>query len=441
VAIFLVRACKVIPGSAHWIDNTAWRAQLITNRYTDDRDAVAFPPLLMLNREELLKGFVAFPTFQQAFDIPYPALAEFCLRTAAGPPIAPMTHRAMMEDAPDPVGPVDLSATIATNYMPGPPRDPEQEGRARVVAKDAMDTSTYKGMCTPVVFARMTADTSPVWLEICRRAVEYTKEKLPNWHNAGTSFPLFLKGLVGSDRGVTHPHHVSVIDLFGQRKEHTFDVFLETMHRTSSAVLVLFGVGPHKAFEDIKQDLFEGLLRIFPESPDTLIGITGAIDIINDVFYRVAYNAEIRPLDAAGRWHALAYTLKDSRAWKDAVSRQVALQLQATIDRSVVVYQKSKGSTPPTAKGDGAGTAKPNTKKRPLNKPTSPSGASSTSTATAGSSSSASTSTSSSPGSTRCRQQDLPGGCTFGLGCIFEHDASTPKSDANTQQKTKKKDD
>jgi hypothetical protein len=293
-------------------------------------------------------------------------------------------------------------------------------------------------MCTPVVFARITAETSPVWVEMCRRAVEYVKEELPSWHNTGTSFPLFLKGLVGSDRGVTHPHHVSVTELFGLRKEHTFDVFLETMHRTSSAVLVLFGVEPYQSFERIRQHLFEALLRIFPESPDTTIGITGAIDIVNDVFYRVAYNAEIRPLNATARWAAIAYTLKDSRAWRDAVSRQVALQLQATIDRTVG-SSKSKGSTPPSAKSEGSGSAKATPRKRPVNKPTSPGGASPAATVTAGASSSSSSS--SSPGTTRCRQQDLAGGCTFGLGCIFAHDPDNPKSDANKKQKTKKKDD
>jgi hypothetical protein len=141
----------------------------------------------------------------------------------------------------------------------------------------------------------------------------------------------------------------------------------------------------------------------------------------------------LQSLPLAERYNLVVDNIATGQVWHAATTRHALTNTRSVIQHEIQAAaskaSRQPGLTRKDKQGD-AGGAKKDTKKRPL-----PPSTSTSSLASSGSSHSLSPEASNPP---RCKMQDEPGGCSFGLTCKYEHDADKPKTASKKAGKAKK---
>ena len=407
MAVFHLRPARVDPFNTKWQNNTEWQAVLIVNHFDVSRAAVPIPPTIILTWDQLMSGFLAFAPLQAALSTAvFPAGALFCEVTASGLPISPgaaAATRAAMEHNPTVAGPSGYDAA-ADNIKT------RRDARIKTSERDMWAMTAFRGMSD--IFKQFASHDLPVFSEMLH-AVRITLAQLLDCHLTDTELQRLVRAEMGSRGGVTKPNCTSVTVLEAT-KTNNFATMVETCTRLAVYVKGVYGIGPYESFAELNLTLIRALQPTTPGYPETEIGVTGAIDILNEAFSRLAYDPLLQSSSPKERWASVVANIRHWKVWEAAVTAQARLNSQALIRATLPKGNPNANANNPPGSGKNKralaaiATADPATiaelpTKDGIPNPNPP------------------------RVPPRCRQQDNPDGCSFGAKCRFTHDAANKK--------------
>ena len=282
------------------------------------------------------------------------------------------------------------------------------KARLKTSERDAQQHAIFRGMST--CFHTYASVDLPVYSET-QHAVKLALSQM-DCHLSDTDVSRLLRGEMSSRDAVTNPNSGSCT-MLEATKTADFASVVETCTRTAAFVLKFMGPIPYEHFCRLNLDLIGALQPTTPGYPEREISWKGAIDIINAVFFRVAHDPLLKSCTTEERWRIVCSNARTMKEWSAAVTTQARANVRALI---VATTAKTPNSDAPPP-GGGRGGA---TKRARL--------------AVAGAATpgvDVAASTTPVPGipttAPRCKQQDTPDGCKFGLGCKFTHDQDKPK--------------
>jgi hypothetical protein len=418
MAVFKIIPLPLIPEEPMAVGNMFWQATRIANKIlpSEGQPAVDIPLNITVTFAQILKGYSAFTSFRDTFaDIAWPEDVIFLESTLDGRPVSVRTLAAQF-------GPVPAVARAGPGVRaPDPGADPladadriAREAKIKQATKDYEDIARFRGMFESSSFTALFGDDAYPTLTGTKGTLsEMLRSTVPELTITDSQAEKFLKTKFGSTRGVTDPDRISVT-LFAQKRttpELNITDFIIMLNRFRDCAFAVFGTCARFALETLGTTVTNALYPVTGDNPHSaVLGLPAAIDIINDAMTRVGHSALLQPLTGLNRWLPPMTNVSFGSVWVTGLHLQSTAMMEAIAAAAVrAPSNKRPASTaPPNARNarakKGRGTPAPPT---PSSAPPPVNHA-----------------------GERCRQQDAPGGCSYGLRCRFRHDTEHPKKDA-----------
>jgi hypothetical protein len=415
MAIFSIRAVLADPNNKKWSKtNTVWQVVLIENKMCPP---IEVPGLMILSYEELMKGYLALTPLPQMYPSErYPPNAIFCLENEAHQPVTPqLAARAQAASSSttriDSNSGIDLDEEMRRNRA---------EGRNKQSARDAVHLQAFQGM-TETFDTFSSPNIVPIYDEVADAVLNAVSDRIIDCYPSKEQLKQLMKGQTGSKLGVSSTNRVSIYSMFALQPGTVLNDWYQTMPRVSAAVEVIFGPAVAHFFKMLVEALNGTLIPTHAGTSLPLLGVKGAIDIVNSTIHLVATDSRLYHLEPRERWQKVIANAPNTGVWQTAVVRQTEINTRSVVTDQIKLI---KGAT-----------TNPTPKDRRKRKQANPQRVEQEDHTTTTSSSTTTDPTTTSTG--RCFKQDDPDGCPFGLKCKFEHDPDNPKLD-NTTHKVKK---
>lgn len=422
MAIFQLHAMPVDSRLPVMGDNVYWVATLVANKIvaSEGLPLVDIPPKMVLSIQKIKRGYSPFSSFRAAFDgVVWPPDITFMERGLDGNPVSPVTLAGVNTVGQPAIrlgNSLPVGQGLPLGILPSDEDRIARESKVKQATKDHQAISRFRGLYEHDSFTALFGDDAFPTLTGAKESVcEIVSHTVNELSLTEAQAEKFINSKFGSNLGVTAIDRISIL-LFAQKNTsptvHVLD-FTIMFNRFRDCASAVFGNCARMALDALFSMLSESLYPVAGGDPNSaLIGPAFAIDIVNDALYQVGHNVNLRELFSLERWMPPMVNIRTTPVFQNAIFLQNITRIETIAETCASAAIKRKGV--PTG-GTGRSTGK---QKKPKGTPGSkksdqpPTGV-----------------TTPAASSVRCRQQDRPEGCAFGLRCRFQHDAAHPKTD------------